>query len=775
MKLLGKCGFFVLVLFFFITSTFGANAQSTVNLTGVVPPKPSDLQNELESLTGGDTFAQDRDINYQITYGSNVPSPQNITIRASWTLGSFPNGTNSPSAEILSYIIGSATNGYNDTAPVVDLANRTITWTISNFPSNTQDQTVEFSLRTTNNYTGNARAAFTIQSDFTAGSTSITDSITSQSFLYNFDPDSYTKSLTPPPTGTPTPTPTPPPNVEFRYIITPEIRQDRAKVEVKTLIHTTAVIKYGTSPQKMNQTLSSLTPRVYHFFTLSELEPDTEYYFQIEIKDAYRNRSSATSDIFTFSTANISSDVPEINTDSVIFTSNSTILFDGIDGEKNENVPIIILPTSTPFEFKFSLKDQKSVKGILSLIRENNLSQNEPVLGISLSPNFSPQSNFAQIIEVEKGVYIGRLLSSQTPGLIDVVIRISDFEGNIIEYKLGTVKTVVPMRIVNKNSKKGLENARVELSLYNPTQRMYQIISPQIIPISNPAYSDSEGIVNVLLPQGKYKAQVSLIRYEGKSVEFTIGPYENEEYPIVELEPKPFTILETAKYYIGTLFDFGAFTKLYTNELTSSTRMYDLLNLLALTILCAIILTILLKTIWDILNHLIYPLYKRTRKLDNTFIQARVFDIASHDPISHVHVYLVDLLKDKIIAKARTNKFGYTTFHIAQPKSFRLTLLKEGYEAQGYYEFKRSEITSTLSLWMKQYKNTSSNTILRITKFVLKSCSVFVFELAILIIILLELLFITSFGMRSMMPILTITGITLLLMGIERIFSRKRG
>lgn len=774
MKLLRKCGFFVLVLFLFTTSTFGANAQSSVNLTGVVPPKPSDLQNELESLTGGDTFAQDRDINYQITYGSNVPSPQNITIRASWTLGSFPNGTNSPSAEILSYIIGSATNGYNDIEPVVDLSNRTITWTIPNFPSNTPDQTVRFSLRTTNNYTGNARATFTIQSDFTAGSTSITDSITSQSFLYNFDPDSYTKSLTPPPTGTPTPTPTPPPNVEFRYIITPEIRSDRAKIEVKTLIHTTAVIRYGTSPKKMDQTLSSLTPRVYHFFTLEDLKSDTEYYFQIEIKDAYRNRSSAKSDIFTFSTANVS-DVPEINSDSVIFTSNSTILFDGIDGEKNENIPIIVLPTSTPFEFKFSLKDQKSVKGILSLIRENNLSQNEPVLGISLSPNFSPQSNFAQIVEVEKGVYIGRLLSSQTPGLIDVVIRISDYEGNIIEYKLGTVKTVVPMRVISKDSKKGLENARVELSLYNPTQKMYQIISPQIIPISNPAYSDSEGIVNVLLPQGKYKAEISLIRYEEASVEFTIGPFENEEYPVVRLTPKPFTIIETAKYYFGSLFDFGAFTRLYTDEITSSTRMYDLLNLLALTILCFIILIILIKTIWDILNHLIYPLYKRSRKQDTTFIQARVFDITSHNPIPHVHVYLVDLLKDKIIAKSRTNKFGYTTLHISQPKSFRLTLLKEGYEAQGYYDFKRNEVTSTLSLWMKKYKNDSQIKSFRLLTLIIKSCSVFIFELAFLIIILLELLFIKSFGIRSIIPVLTITLITLLLMGIERIFSRKRG
>ena len=774
MRLLGKCGFFILVLFLFITSTFGANAQSSVNLTGVVPPKPSDLQNELESLTGGDTFAQDRDINYQITYGSNVPSPQNITIRASWTLGSFPNGTNSPSAEVLSYIIGSATKGYNDTAPVVDLTNRTITWTIPNFPANTADQTVRFNLRTTNNYTGNARATFIIQSDFTAGSTSITDSLTNQSFLYNFDPDSYTKSLTPPPTGTPTPTPTPPPNVEFRYIITPEVRQDRAKVEVKTLIHTTAVIKYGTSPQKMDQTLRSLTPRVYHFFTLNELKPDTEYYFQIEIKDAYRNRSSATSDIFTFSTARIS-EVPEINNDSIIFTSNSTIVFDGIDGEKSDNVPIVVLPISTPFEFKFSLKDQKSVKGILTLIRENNLSQNEPVLGISLSPNSVPQSNFAQIVEVQKGVYVGRLLSGQAPGLTDVIIRVSDFEGNIIEYKLGTIKTVVPMKIISKENKKGLENARVEISLYNPTQKMYQLISPQIIPISNPAYSDSQGIVDILLPQGKYKAQISLIRYQGETVEFTIGPYENEEYPIVELTPKPFAILETIKYYLGTLFDFGAFTRIYTDELTSSVRIYDLLNLLALTILGASIIVILGKTIWDILNHFIYPIYKRTRKLDGTFIQTRVFDTISHNPISHVHVYLVDLLKDKIIAKARTNRFGYATFHIAQPKSFRLTLLKEGYEAQGYYEFKRDEITSTLSLWLKKYKNDSPVKLLRLLTFMIKACSVFIFELAILIIVLLELLFIKSFGVQPMMPILTITGITILLMGLERIFSRKRG
>lgn len=758
---------FVLALFFTLfQNTLPALAQN-VTVSAQVSPPPPDVLNEIISTTGNGPFAQGSEILYEIIYGQTTSSPQSITLQAQWSQGHFSGGVNSPSVEILEYVIGSASDAYNSAPPIIDLTNRTITWNIATIPANTTDQKVSFKLKTTSNYTGNARAQFTVTSQSTIVTTTVSDSIT-QSYQYNFDSEAYLKALTPPPTGTPTPTPTPPPNLSFEYIIIPEIRSDMAKVEIKTNIHTKATIRYGNSPNNLNSTLFSNSPRIYHFFTLDELKPDTEYYFQVEISDSYRSRASITSDIYTFKTA-IISDAPQLNLDSITFTSSNLILFDGFTTDKdNLKNRIVTIPTNTPFEFKFSLAEGESVKSVLTTIREGNLSQS-PVLGISLSPQTVPHANFAQIVEIEKGVYIGRLLSTSSPGLTDVIVRVSDFDGNVVEYKIGTIKTINPMRIVSERGGRGLENARVELYLYNPTQKIYQAISPEVIPIPNPSFSNSEGLVDIVLPHGKYRAEISLVRYEDKTVDFTIAPHDSTGYPTVELKASPFALFETIKYYFGILFDLGSFWNSITSVLSGSVRVYDLLNILALFLLIATSVLLLSQTIWNFYEHIFYPFFKRFRGRHSEFVQIIVSNITDHQKIRHAHVYLIDLQKDKIVARARTNIFGYATFHIAQPKKFRITALHKGYEAQQYYDFKNGEFTGTQTIWMKEYKSSHHPLGRR-----LKHMAAFLYEIILAALVMLEILFSRKYGITAMLPFYILLGITILFYIIHWIIGRKK-
>lgn len=756
----------LVIAFLMLQNVFSAFAQN-VTVNAQVTPNASDVLIDINSPSGNGPFPQGTEIEYQITYGQTTSSPQGFTIQASWSLGHFQSGVNNPSVEVIEYVIGSASDAYNNTTPIINPTTRTITWNIPSLPANTTGETVSFRLRTTSNFTGQDRATFNVRSDATVVTTEVTDTVT-QTYQFNYDPDAYIKSLTPAPTDPPPPTPTPPANVQFEYIIIPEIRSDTAKVEIKTNIHTKSTIRYGTSPKSLNATLFSNSPRLYHFFMLDALEPDTEYYFQIEINDAYRTRASVTSDIYTFRTA-IISDVPQINEASIIFTSSNTILFDGFTtDEDNLKNRIITLPTSTPFEFRFALADGESVKSILTIIRENALSQS-PVLGISLSPQTAPNANFAQIVEVEKGVYVGRLLSLSTPGLTDVIVRVSDFEGNVIEYKIGTIKTVAPMRIVNKKNGRGLENARVELSLYNPTQKMFQPISPEVIPIPNPAFSNSQGLVDLILPHGKYKAEISLIRFEYKTVEFTIGPYDSLGYPTVALEARPFALFEILKYYFGIIIDLGSFGSSITSVLSESYRAFDLLNALAILLLLATLILLLAQALWNFYEHILYPFLKRIRQNHSSLIQVIVSNTSNHQKIRHAHVYLVDLTKDKIIARTRTNAFGYATFHIPQPKKFRITALHKGFESQAYYDFKGGELTGTQTLWMKEYRSNKHPLIHALRHF-----TFFLYEILLLVLVLLEVIFTQKYGIRIMLPFYILLAITVALYSIHWVIGRRK-
>jgi hypothetical protein len=327
------------------------------------------------------------------------------------------------------------------------------------------------------------------------------------------------------------------------------------------------------------------------------------------------------------------------------------------------------------------------------------------------------------------------------------------------------------MRIYSEKNGKGLENARVDLSIYNPTQKIYQPVSPEVVPIPNPSYSDSQGLVNLVLPNGSYQAEISLVRFEKKIVKFTIGPYDTDGYPAVALSSRPFALLETLKYYFGIVFDLRAYTALYATTLSGSGRVYDLLNVFAFLLMGTTVITIFFRTLWSLYVHFLYPRYKKLINSHVNLIQARVLDIKSQNPIAHVHVYLIDLAKDKIISKGRTNRFGYVTFHMPQPKSFRLSVLKSGYETEGFYDYKKGMLHSITTLWMKQYKNSHDSSRILI-KALFQNASVFIFELSLLILLILEFLFIRSYGILLMRPILIVTILTLLLCIIEVVASK---
>ena len=134
---------FLSIILFLLLPSFSplVQAQQTVNLNATVPANPSDFSAELITTTPGDDYPQDTTLSYELTYGSSLSYASTITVEANWSRGTIE-GDSSPTVSVLEYVSGSASNAYNNTPPVIDPVNRTIKWTITSFPANTENEKV---------------------------------------------------------------------------------------------------------------------------------------------------------------------------------------------------------------------------------------------------------------------------------------------------------------------------------------------------------------------------------------------------------------------------------------------------------------------------------------------------------------------------------------------------------------------------------------------------------------------------------------------------------
>ena len=363
--------------------------------------------------------------------------------------------------DIVNYVVGSATNGYGGTAPVVDTVDGTVTWTFTSFPGNTTNQTVGFQLETNNSYTGNSSVSFTVAARAMSLSTVTPDQTVTQDYLYSGSlaptpTPTQAPTLTPTVTVTPTPTPTlTPQSFAFGNVNVYAVTQSQAQIRVVTTRNATSTITYGTSASKLTQSVSSTTPLTDAVLTLPNLTPDTTYYFKTTATDSYGNLIK--SDIFTLKTA-VVSEVVLVDPQSVIVTSNSNVLVNP-EAQKASGQPqkiAIVVPLSTDFEIQFSLAKQIPVKSIQAIVRNKN------VLGANTFsvPVAEAASNYVDLVETQPGVYTGRLKSLPSPGFYEIYARIVDYNGNIYEQKISDLTVTSHFMVYDKSNNQGVETLK---------------------------------------------------------------------------------------------------------------------------------------------------------------------------------------------------------------------------------------------------------------------------------------------------------------------------
>lgn len=732
-------------------------ANDQITITASVDPQVSDLPITIESTTTGTTFPQDTTINYKITYGSGTTISIPLTIQAQWGQGTIQ-GSPAPSVDILDYVVGSASNAYNSTSPVIDTVNRTITWTISSFPAATTGKTVTFSLKTNSSYTGGSTVSFSVLARATSGTTTTPDVTVAKNYQYSGASATSTPTSNPSTTtASPTPTPTPA-ALSFSDVSVRSLSQSEAQIYVETNRKSTLTIDYGPSLDKLLTTVKTASLKTQELLTLPDLKPDTSYYFKITGKDGAGN--IVKSDIFTFRTA-LTSDILKVDTKTLVVVINNNILVNPqtkaeITGQQNKNV--IVIPVSTVFTVKLSLAKNVPLKVAQLIVRNKN------VLGFSTIDKADASSDYTNLVETEPGVYVGKLKSVPISGAYEIYTRLIDFNGNITEQKISDLIVAQKFTIFEKGTDKPIENVRILLYLYNRTTKVYELISPQSLSIENPSFSKPDGTVDLVLIFGKYKAEISALNYEQKTIEFEIN--QDGKYPLVELKRQPFNIINEITYYKNTFADAFNATTDFVRTRSNSNRLFDFI---AMGSLFVFVITTLFafsaKThipVFYLPYFLIYKAIILLKREDSLIFLGKVVEDTTQNPISRVIVNLIDS-KNNIIASLKTNKLGEFYYPHVNLGDYKISVSKKGYKDVPAFIYKKEDKMIPLIIPITENESELEKRADTLLIYLIDFVGL-LFEFMLFIGIIIEVFFIFTFGFLRIAPFMAITIINLLLL-----------
>jgi hypothetical protein len=473
-----------------------------------------------------------------------------------WEKGTV-DGATEANVDVLEYVLGSATAAYGGTLPVVDLLNRRISWEIAALPPGLPEQSVQVTLRTTSNYTGSRPVTFVTQG-IVISPVGVSDKPVT--LTYQFVP-----TVSPSPTAAPSPSPSPSvtgqitssasaqtvpslppvilnPSNWLTSISEPSIGATTTRVRVVTLAPEPLVLTYGIDDQLLVNSVKMDGSAAAVDFFLSGLQPSTKYYFRLSSQDGRLQ-----SDIFSFVTAskaveNLLSSV------SITLTQERNLVYYGpVAADLNEPSQPSIVTNDSVLDLTFKVANSKSIKEIEAYIR------NTAVLGISTEEfNLDElQSTSTRLTRVADDLFVGKLRMPKDSGRYEVVGRIQDQYGNITERELKVLTVVQPFRVIDAADNEPLEHARVQLFLFNPDTKLYEVISNVTLNMQNPAYSGSNGVVKLVLLPAKYKAVVSLTGYTDQEVEFEISD-SSADYPLVLLERNSWLATGAVRTVVGS-------------------------------------------------------------------------------------------------------------------------------------------------------------------------------------------------------------------------------
>jgi hypothetical protein len=283
--------------------------------------------------------------------------------------------------------------------------------------------------------------------------------------------------------------------------------------------------------------------------------------------------------------------------------------------------------------------------------------------------------------------------------------------------------------------------------------------------MSNPGYTDGNGIYAVNLAPGKYRAEASALLYDTATVDFTLGKNDSETFPHITLKKDPTNIMAFLQVIKNYLLDYvtSAFATLQT--IATSSRVFHVVATATTGFL--ILLTYLFFLLRSHTSLKYLPVFffihldMLLRKHKGKYLFGQVTD-ANGMPLSLVRVEVEDADNKTILRHTTTNKTGKFYFMNKFTSSITLLFIKEGFQPE----------TRTLST--DGFSETGLRIILETGKPHHPSALVLLgrgfrdilgmlFETALVLSIILEILFFFFYGFEKTAPFLILSIINILL------------
>lgn len=542
-RTLGTLSLLVITLLWQGTSFHHVLAEETknVSVTATVAASASDFQTSIAKLTSGTSFPQDSTIEYEVTYGSTLSTSVNFDLVVQWSEGDISGS--SSTVDIVDYVTSSASNGYGDVVPVIDLVNRKITWTFDSFPANLTDQTVRFKLLTNDGYTGTSSVSFTTASRIVGPGVTTTDSEVTTVYRYSLasptstpvpaTPTTTTTSTTATPTTTPSSTQS---TLRITNVNLIEVTEDRLEVEVGTNVATTATLYYGESLKNLTNLLSTPIYQKTHTFGVTNLLPNKTYYFRI--KATAENDSFTYSDYYTIHTSSetslkkIAPDIVQLRWKQVPLT---TI-----------NTDMVLTTINSPVTITLTVPVTARIKSLRAWFIP------QKVLGIN-TESLLPSVTETNLIEVLPQTYVGELLTPKKMGDYSMYVRLVDEEGGLKQLALPYhIINTSPILVTNKKTHKPIEHASISIKKRDERTGVFTALDQAL---ALPQFTNEQGIYPIMLPFGSYKIIAHAPGYDSMEQSFDITS-QTRAYPHLELEPNP-------SFLMGAIFVREAFVDLY--------------------------------------------------------------------------------------------------------------------------------------------------------------------------------------------------------------------
>lgn len=630
-------------------------ADDQITISGNIPPQSTDFQLDFKSSKPADPIGPDTMIEYTLTYGSYLSLGTSFTLEAEWSLGTIP-GQNLYAFDIASYVAGGANRGYGNVVPTIDLARRKISWKIDNFPKKTTNQIVYFKLKTPDRFVSEQNVDFTVRARLRTEKITIPYKTVKQTY-------SPTQFIAKEKAA-----------LETLAIEVRQIDATAFSLVVRTSQPTKTTIYYGQTLD-LEKSLIETSFHTQKIIMIEGLDPLTTYYFKIKVENE-KGVTFTTPEIYTITTA-AESLLSSLVQDSILLSIQGITLKNKAS-ISNLNPPVSV-PTKKGIDIFLPFKDDIPLQVFINLLSTQ-------VLGINnLDP--LPYLEKIRLLETEAGVFSGKIFTPQNLGVYDMILSATYEEGNVSQGTLAKIRVSEPIKITDEKGNP-IEGARVFLEWFDPRNRLFEYFPAESFGLKNPAFSEADGSIDMLLPEGKYKIKVNALGFRQEEKEFVFSTTAPEGYPKISLTKTPFSPFSTVFYYYSIASDTIKFASYTLDKLASSNRFFDLSMLSGLFILS--ILSLLLTThrmkihledLWLFLEKYWRIISRQKINPDNLFA-GFVEDKETGFPVHAASVTLVSTDNEGVISRALTSILG--EFHLWAGKVEGFLLIRK----KGFISFK---------------------------------------------------------------------------------------